>query len=657
MVASPGRAAELQFCLTLGVMLKRLWHQLKFEIEGFLLRGALNRLLFIAMAIAAISVIGGALVYHGASQFTDPNDAVWWAFLRLSDPGYLGDDEGTFVRTVSTILTVLGYVVFLGALVAIMTQWLNQTLSRLQSGLTPIAETNHIVILGWNGRVTTIVQELLLSEERVRRFLVAHREGALRIAILAEQVDPALVQELRDQLGKLFDARKIILRTGTPLRIEHLRRVDYAHAAAVLLPRPDLGSSLNDPDERTLKVLLSISAAREAGDELPLLVAEISDARKTRIARRAYAGPIEVIPVDRMFARLIVQTLRNPGLSEVFAELLTHRTGTEIYVRQAGADLVGSTWGEAITRYEHTLPIGVVRPGNPNDAVLLPPWDYPIEPGDRIAVIAESWRSAGPAKGERPFRRLTRTSGALPPVGDVGRILIIGWNDKVPAILQELSSLGNGASSHCAVDIISRREAGEREARIRRSGVELGTLNLRNLEMPGFAPHDLEQLGPAEYDHVVLMASDRFDEEDESDARTIVSSLVLDQSCGDAPLPHVVIELLDPDNEPLLRAPHREIFVSPLMMGHIMAQVALRPELSSVFDDLFGPGGAGIEYHSAQSFAISGRELEWRDIASRVDELGGLLLGWRTSAGLQLNPRHDSRVALSADDQLVVLRS
>ena len=62
----------------------------------------------------------------------------WWAFLRLTDPGYLGDDEGNWRRVVSTWLTVSGYVLFMGTLIAILTQWLNRTMRALEQGLTPI---------------------------------------------------------------------------------------------------------------------------------------------------------------------------------------------------------------------------------------------------------------------------------------------------------------------------------------------------------------------------------------------------------------------------------------------------------------------------------------------------------------------------------------
>ena len=78
------------------------------------MRGAQYRLLVVAALIGVISVIGGALAMLVAGAFESFGEALWWAFLRLTDPGYLGDDEGTWIRTVSTALTVAGYVVFLG---------------------------------------------------------------------------------------------------------------------------------------------------------------------------------------------------------------------------------------------------------------------------------------------------------------------------------------------------------------------------------------------------------------------------------------------------------------------------------------------------------------------------------------------------------------
>ena len=86
-----------------------------------------------------ISVTAGILAYIFTSGFESLGKSTWWASLRLSDPGYLGDDEGVLLRSVSTVVTVLGYVVFMGALIAIMTQWLHRTMRKLESGLTSIS--------------------------------------------------------------------------------------------------------------------------------------------------------------------------------------------------------------------------------------------------------------------------------------------------------------------------------------------------------------------------------------------------------------------------------------------------------------------------------------------------------------------------------------
>jgi hypothetical protein len=87
-------------------------NRFKFIIERFLLGGAHFHLLFIAALILLVSVGAGLLVFMYSGLFSNLFDASWWAFLRLSDPGYLGDDQGVLLRIVSTIVTILGYVLF-----------------------------------------------------------------------------------------------------------------------------------------------------------------------------------------------------------------------------------------------------------------------------------------------------------------------------------------------------------------------------------------------------------------------------------------------------------------------------------------------------------------------------------------------------------------
>ena len=310
---------------------------LKFRLERFILRGAQYRLLLIGALIGLVSTVAGLLAFSATADFGSSGQGIWWAFLRLTDPGYLGDDKGYVLATISTIVTVLGYVLFMGSLIAILTQWLDQTMRQLESGLTPIAQKNHLLILGWSNRTPTIVNELVLSEARVRRFLQRHGIRKLRIVILSDEVTAKHRQDLRDLLGSDWDDRQVIFRSGTPLSIEHLRRVDFLNAASVILPGSEIEWGGSDAaDMRTIKALLSVSNMNNGRDRsaFPLMVAEVFDARKIPVAPNAYEGEIQIIASDSVISLLITQNVRHKSLSHVYAELLTHGEGSsELYIR------------------------------------------------------------------------------------------------------------------------------------------------------------------------------------------------------------------------------------------------------------------------------------------------------------------------------------
>ena len=239
--------------------------RLKFFVERQFVKGASYQLLIVVAVIGLISLLGGMLVLPLGEYDEHLGNAVWWAFLRLTDPGYLGDDEGTWRRIVSTWLTVSGYVVFLGALVAIMTRWLIDIMEHLELGLTPVSLKNHIVILGWNNRTVPLLRELVMSTSRLGRFMRERDIKRLKIVVLSEQVSSEQIQLLRADPGIGKRSKDIILRSGSPLQPEALHRVACLQAAAVIIPNESHGpDSLVTSDVESLKALLSIhSQARE----------------------------------------------------------------------------------------------------------------------------------------------------------------------------------------------------------------------------------------------------------------------------------------------------------------------------------------------------------------------------------------------------------
>jgi ion channel POLLUX/CASTOR len=638
-------------------------NRLKFWLERLVLRGAHYRLLIIAALIGALSTVAGAIVHVlGAGVEGGLSSAVWWAFLRLSDPGYLGDDVGTLQRFISTILTVLGYVVFLGALVAIMTQWLNDRMRALEAGLTPIAQRDHVLIIGWTNRTPAIVRELVMSDARVRRFLRLHGTRTLRIAILAEQVTTRLNIELRERLGSWWNERQIILRTGSPLRIEHLQRVDFIHAAAVIMPAHDLGGGGPDQaDTRTIKTLLSMANHPHAPDaaDLPLAVAEIFDARHIDVARRAYRGPVEILASDAIIGRLLAQNIRHTGLSHVYGELLTHGLGNEIYVRGC-EELAGLRFGELLHRFEEAVLLGLV--GVEDRAflpALNPPLDTRIRESDRLVLLARSYAATTPGQAARAATHAT-VGERLPLVrlDRPRRVLLLGWSHKAPAMLRELDSY---SGERFQIDVVSTTSPARRQTLLHRHGVTLARTTLHHIEADYATPAVLEQTHVADYDNVVLLGSDRFESGEESDARSILGYLLLrDQLPADGPA--VLVELLDPGNRALFRDMTGEFLISPVILSHMLAQVALRRELRSVFDLLFGPGGAEIAFRAPANYRLDGVRASFREIEAAVAARGEIGLGVRAGGataerrpGVSLNPPREQQWLLGDKDEIVVL--
>ncbi len=646
-------------------MPRRLRNRFTFLVERFILGGPMNRLLVIGVLIGLVSLAGGLVVHWLAGGFAGPGEAVWWAFLRLTDPGYLGDDQGDLRRTISTVVTVLGYVLFLGALIAIMTQWLNATIARLQSGLTPIAQNDHIVILGWTNRTPTIIHELLVSEERVGRFLDRLGASRLRVVVLAEEVTPELLQELRDRLGPLWNPRQIIFRSGTPLRMEHLHRVDFRNAAVIMLPAHDTagGVAAVSSDGQTIKALLSASGAGTdlEPEEMPMMVAEIIDARKLPVARRAYAGPIEVIASDLVVSRLIAQNVMHPGLSYVYLELLRHGAGNEIYVRTE-PQFAGRRLRDLQDAFPQAVLLGVTRRvGHTFEPRLDPAGELVLAADDRLVLMGPSYSACAAAPGFRP--RESRRGIASRRLGGVDRsrrILLLGWNHKVPATVMEFEEYRNGT---IAIDALSMLPVADRERIFARQGAAPERVELRHVEGDLTSLTDLGRLDPSSYDTVIFLASDRLDTDQESDARSLLGYLMLEELLGGAPRrPEILVELMEESNARLFRRHRAEVIISPIVMSHILTQVALRPELRGVFDELFGSGGAEIFFRPAGEYGVVGTPVTFRGIQRATESVGEVGLGIRFHAereaehgGVLLNPPPERLWTLAEGDEIVVM--
>jgi hypothetical protein len=231
------------------------------------------------------------------------------------------------------------------------------------------------------------------------------------------------------------------------------------------------------------------------------------------------------------------------------------------------------------------------------------------------------------------------------------RILLLGWSHVVPFLLQEIASYTTRPERIVTVSLTS---AAERAASTPAALVG----RTEHVEADYADPGDWERIPADTSDAVVLVGTGRVTSDEEADARTAVAFLQLRRHMqGAADETALLVELMQEDNASLLTGCDHEVLISPLLFAHMLAQVALRPDLHPVFEELFTAGGAEITYRPPQHYGVElGAPVAFRAIAEAVLARGHVALGvaW-ADRDAELNPPRDAAVRLNAGDQLVVL--
>ncbi|GMH15001.1 hypothetical protein Nepgr_016842 [Nepenthes gracilis] len=166
-------------------------------------------------------------------------------------------------------------------------------------------------------------------------------------------------------------------------------------------------------------------------------------------------------------------------------------------------------------------------------------------------------------------------------------ILILGWSDKLGSLLKQLAiankSLGGGV-----VVVLAERNKEEMEMDIAKLEFDfMGTSVICRSGCPLILA-DFKKVSASKARAIIVLASD--ENADQSDARAlrVVLSLTgVKEGLGG----HVVVEMSDLDNEPLVKLVGGELIetiVAHDVIGRLMIQCALQPGLAQIWEDILG---------------------------------------------------------------------
>jgi hypothetical protein len=227
----------------------------------------------------------------------------------------------------------------------------------------------------------------------------------------------------------------------------------------------------------------------------------------------------------------------------------------------------------------------------------------------------------------------------------------------VPALLWELDRYHTDVHE---VDVVSSTPVETREDLMQHYESREGRVTVRHVQANFAIPRVLQDLEPGGYDNVLIVASERLTVEEEADATTAATYLMLLEILpeGDS-RPDVMIELLDPDNVTLFGDTDDDVIVSSELVSFLLSQVALRHELAAVFRELSRPWGPQILVEPAARYVELDRPVSFDDVDRAAAAKGEIALGlWRggkRSAGLFLNPDRKAKWQLEEADGVVLL--
>jgi voltage-gated potassium channel Kch len=620
----------------------RVADRLRYAFDNTMSKGTISLVgwlaLILAIAILAISLL--VWIAGVASEATLPEQL--WAYLMLTLSTNPLREAPWFFR-LATLGVVLSGIFVMSTLIGVLTAGIQGKLQELRKGRSAVIEAGHTVILGWSPQVYPIISELVVAKANERKPC---------IVLMGDEDKVEMEGQIRDKVGHTGRTR-IVCRRGNPMEMADLQIVSLPTAKSVIILAPEG----EDPDSSVLKTMLAITNNRQGRTDPHHIVAEIRDPKNMDAARLVGQDEAELVLAGDLIARITAQTCQQSGLSVVYTELLNF-AGDEIYFK-AEPGLSGKNFGEALLAYEDSAVIGLLPKGA--YPKLNPAVSTPIQDGDQIIAISaddDSVRLSG-------LSDVAIDEGAIrtaePPRPAPEDVLLLGWNWRVPFIINELDHYVTPGST---LTVVADFAGGESEIARRCAGIENQAVTFQQGDTTD--RRTLDGLAFETYDHVILLPYVDTLDAQQADARTLITLLHLRDIAERLGRPFsIVSEMLDIRNRNLAEISRADDFVvSNRLTSLILSQISENKALGAVFSDLFNPEGSEIYLRPARDYVTLGRPLNFYTVVEAARRRGEVALGYRRhqyandvamTYGVVLNPEKSLPVTFGPEDQIIVL--
>lgn len=311
----------------------------------------------ILLIVIIITLFFGTII-HFIEPATFPTifDGIWWVIVTTATIGY-GDyvPETTVGRIVGMLLIFIGtgiVTTYFVTLAAAATAKENAYIR----GEVSYKGKEHIVIIGWNERSRTIIDQLSMDEQ---------------------------ISLIDESLTKAPDTSKNVhFIQGNPTHDAILLKANICDAKLVLITA-DQGKNEQHSDSFTILTILAIKGLCPS----IYCIAEILTNQQINNAKRA--GADEIIKTNFITSFVMYKSIISNGLSQTLTLMLSENSGHSLTYMEPELPLIGKNFFECseILLKKNLILIGV-RKGE--EVLINPSHNEIIEDNNQILVITKS---------------------------------------------------------------------------------------------------------------------------------------------------------------------------------------------------------------------------------------------------------------------------
>ncbi len=309
--------------------------------------------LAIAGFVFVTSWVAMRLVEPASNEITSPQNYWWWFLVTSATVGYGDFFPMSGAGHLVGAYVIVGGIVALTILFTELASAIQNAKGKRMKGVVDLDLSDHTVILGYTpGRTQRIVAELGI-------------EGRLELVLCAW--DEVAEHPMPEQPGLRFVR-------GDLTAADVLARACVERAATVVIDGRD--------DNETLAIAVTVD---HLNPRVHLVVA-LRDMSRCQHLR--YVNP-NVQCVQWHMPYLLTEEALDPGITQVYAELMSSAGSGNTYSARLPAGLAGRTFGECQTQFGRRFGATVIAVRQGGGLSVSPAWDTPIQAGAVLYYVAD----------------------------------------------------------------------------------------------------------------------------------------------------------------------------------------------------------------------------------------------------------------------------